>query len=156
MRGYEICLRKALGPALRYAELIAIETIYKASTIQSSTLVCKCLITAVIPLYSAAQTTSSAAEVDLLGSLSESFSSSPLAIVPVTATTTASGDDASANFNSAPSFSVAQSASTVTNQVGLLSYCKNLHKFIIIIASREFISRDLQFIAFLINDYFDI
>ncbi|XP_028114103.1 clathrin interactor EPSIN 2-like isoform X2 [Camellia sinensis] len=61
--------------------------------------------------FSAAPTTSNGDEFDLLGSLSESFSSNPLAIMPNTAEANAPAD-----FSSAPTFAATPSASTVTNQ----------------------------------------
>ncbi|GAV90445.1 ENTH domain-containing protein [Cephalotus follicularis] len=61
-------------------------------------------------------TTSNNAEMDLLGSLSESFSSNALAIMPATAVTSTSDVDAIASSGPAPTFAAVQSASNVTNQ----------------------------------------
>lgn len=58
-----------------------------------------------------APTTSGNAEMDLLGSLSDSFSSNPLAVMPATLTTTVSEVDASANFSTGTTFAAAPSAS---------------------------------------------
>ncbi|XP_058183962.1 clathrin interactor EPSIN 2-like isoform X2 [Rhododendron vialii] len=65
--------------------------------------------------FSGAPVTSNGAEMDLLGSLSDSFSN-PLAIMPVTSGTAATDDNASANFSSGPTFGATPSASGVTNQ----------------------------------------
>jgi epsin len=73
--------------------------------------------------FSAAPATSNNAEMDLLGSLSDSFS---LAIVPTTSATTTSMDDAytiaapAPTFAApAPTFGAAPSAANVVNQVGI-------------------------------------
>ncbi|KAK3204771.1 hypothetical protein Dsin_018817 [Dipteronia sinensis] len=65
----------------------------------------------------AAPTTSNNTEIDLLGSLSDSFSSDALAlaIMPVTASTTTEAE-APANSGSVPAFTVSQSASNAVNQ----------------------------------------
>lgn len=66
---------------------------------------------------SAAPTISKSAETDLLGSLSDSFSANPLAIMPVTSGTSAPEADAAANTNFGPTFAAAPpSASNVMNQ----------------------------------------
>ncbi|KAG5543357.1 hypothetical protein RHGRI_016177 [Rhododendron griersonianum] len=65
--------------------------------------------------FSGLPVTSNGAEMDLLGSLSDSFSN-PLAIMPVTSGTAATDDNASANFSSGPTFGATPSASSVTNQ----------------------------------------
>ncbi|KAL6976044.1 hypothetical protein U1Q18_024838, partial [Sarracenia purpurea var. burkii] len=67
-----------------------------------------------------AHVASNGAEMDLLGSLLESFSSNALAIMPVTSGTTDFEGNSSANFSSGPTFAATQSASPVTNQVGLV------------------------------------
>ncbi|KAL6987670.1 hypothetical protein U1Q18_013417, partial [Sarracenia purpurea var. burkii] len=54
--------------------------------------------------------------MDLLGSLSESFSSNALAIMLVTSGTTDSEGNSSANFSYGPTFAATQLASLVTNQ----------------------------------------
>ena len=68
-----------------------------------------------LSLFSAAPATSNNAEMDLLGSLSDS-----LAIVPTTSVTTAS--EADIHTNSAPSstFVAAPSVANVVNQVGIM------------------------------------
>ncbi|XP_059654260.1 clathrin interactor EPSIN 3-like isoform X2 [Cornus florida] len=66
--------------------------------------------------FSAGPTTSNGAEMDLLGSLSESFSSNSLAIIPVTSATTTSEADAAPSFGSGPTFLATPSVSTVSNQ----------------------------------------
>ena len=63
-------------------------------------------------LFSAAQATSNNAEMDLLGSLSDS-----LAIVPTTSVTTTSEADAHTMPAPAPTFGAAPSAANVVNQV---------------------------------------
>ncbi|KAJ7979074.1 Clathrin interactor EPSIN like [Quillaja saponaria] len=65
---------------------------------------------------SAPPATSNNVEMDLLGSLSESFSSNALAIVPTTSTTTSSDADANTNSGFATTFTAASSASNNTNQ----------------------------------------
>ncbi|KAF2300123.1 hypothetical protein GH714_009267 [Hevea brasiliensis] len=70
------------------------------------------------PIPSAAPavaTTSNIAEMDLLGSLSDSFAANPLAIMPVASAATTSEADAQANF-SVPTFAATQPASNVMNQ----------------------------------------
>ncbi|KAL3507146.1 hypothetical protein ACH5RR_032528 [Cinchona calisaya] len=62
-----------------------------------------------------ASATSGGAEVDLLGSLSESFSANSLALVPTTAFPAAS-EDVHVNPGSGPAFVAASSASSVSNQ----------------------------------------
>ncbi|KAM7487046.1 hypothetical protein LguiA_003055 [Lonicera macranthoides] len=67
--------------------------------------------------FSAAPPTSNGAEMDLLGSLSDSFSSNSMAIVPATTTTdTTAETDAFANSGSGQTFLATSSASTVPNQ----------------------------------------
>lgn len=63
-------------------------------------------------------TTTNSAEIDLLGSLTDSFSSNALAIMPVTASS-ATEAELSANSGSVPTFTT-QSASSATNQVAKL------------------------------------
>ncbi|KAH7833245.1 hypothetical protein Vadar_004438 [Vaccinium darrowii] len=65
--------------------------------------------------FSGAPVSSNGAEMDLLGSLSDSFSN-PLAIMPVSSGTTATDGNASTNFSSGPTFGATPSASSVTNQ----------------------------------------
>ncbi|XP_073280294.1 clathrin interactor EPSIN 3-like [Primulina huaijiensis] len=60
--------------------------------------------------------TSADKEIDLLGSLSESFSSNSLALVPATEPTMTPETLASANFSSGSQFAAASSASTIPNQ----------------------------------------
>lgn len=67
---------------------------------------------------SAAPATSNNVEIDLLGSLSDSFSSNALAIVPTTSPTTTFEPDAHANSGSATTFVATPSASNVMSQVG--------------------------------------
>lgn len=76
-------------------------------------------------VWSGAPVSSNGAEMDLLGSLSDSFSN-PLAIMPVTSGTTATDGNASVNFSSGPTFGATPSASSVTNQVGYASKAGNL------------------------------
>ena len=78
---------------------------------------------------SAAPAASNNVEMDLLGSMSESFSSSALALVPAAAV---SEGDVNGNSGSAAGFTVAPSAS---NQVGMVCdffyiYCKKLVKIV--------------------------
>ncbi|KAF2302527.1 hypothetical protein GH714_037316 [Hevea brasiliensis] len=80
------------------------------------------------PIPSAAPavaTTSNNAEMDLLGSLSDSFAANPLAIMPVASATTTSEADAQANF-SVPTFAATQPASNVMNQCELKSDESNI------------------------------
>lgn len=65
---------------------------------------------------SAAPATSNNVEIDLLGSLSDSFSSNALAIVPTTSPTTTFEPDAHANSGSATTFVATPSASNVMSQ----------------------------------------
>lgn len=55
--------------------------------------------------------------MDLLGSLSEPFSSNPLALVPASQPYVASEADPSAGFNSGPSVVGASMPPTINNQV---------------------------------------
>ncbi|KAI3459748.1 hypothetical protein Pfo_016411 [Paulownia fortunei] len=73
--------------------------------------------------FSAAPTTSngtapatSAVEMDLLGSLSESFSSNSLALVPASQADVTPEANASSNFNSGPTIVAASPASTINHQ----------------------------------------
>ncbi|KAJ7957368.1 Clathrin interactor EPSIN like [Quillaja saponaria] len=61
---------------------------------------------------SVTQATSNNVEMDLLGSLSESFSSNALALMPATSATTGSGADANFNGGSATTFAATSSASS--------------------------------------------
>lgn len=76
----------------------------------------------VLPFFSAAPATSSNAEMDLFGSLSDSFPSNSLAIVPTTSATTTSEADAYSHAAPATTFVAAASAADVVNQVGTLCY----------------------------------
>lgn len=60
--------------------------------------------------FAVAPTTTSNAEMDLLGSLSDSFSSNPLAIMPATPANAVSEADAPAGFSSGSTFAAASSA----------------------------------------------
>lgn len=64
----------------------------------------------------AAPATSNPAEIDLLGSLSDSFSSNALAIMPSVPATSTTEADAFSNSGSVSTFSATQSASNVMNQ----------------------------------------
>ncbi|KAK3015065.1 hypothetical protein RJ639_007035 [Escallonia herrerae] len=66
--------------------------------------------------FSAAPTTSNGSGMDLLGSLSDSFSSNSLALVPATTATTTSEADAYSNAASGNTFVATQSASTGSSQ----------------------------------------
>ncbi|KAJ0092397.1 hypothetical protein Patl1_26252 [Pistacia atlantica] len=63
-----------------------------------------------------APTTSNGAEMDLLGSLSDSFSSNALAIMPAMPATASTEADAHANTGSVPTFAATQSPSNMMNQ----------------------------------------
>ncbi|XP_073053566.1 clathrin interactor EPSIN 3-like isoform X2 [Primulina eburnea] len=63
-----------------------------------------------------APATSADKEIDILGSLSESFSSNSLALVPATEPTMTPETQASANFSSGSTFAATSSASTNPNQ----------------------------------------
>ncbi|KAL0392510.1 UNVERIFIED_CONTAM: Clathrin interactor EPSIN 3 [Sesamum radiatum] len=74
-------------------------------------------------MFSAAPTTSngtapatSGVEMDLLGSLSESFSANPLALVPASPPTMTPEANATASFNSDHAFAAASSPSMINNQ----------------------------------------
>lgn len=66
--------------------------------------------------FSAAPATVNAAEMDLLGSLSESFSSNSLALIPVASSITTSETDVAANSVSGSTFASIPSGSTTINQ----------------------------------------
>ncbi|XP_043811746.1 clathrin interactor EPSIN 2 isoform X3 [Manihot esculenta] len=75
-------------------------------------------VSAAGPIHTAAPavaTTSNNAEIDLLGSLSDSFTANPLAIMPVASATTTSEADAQPNFSESM-FVATQPASSVMNQ----------------------------------------
>lgn len=76
----------------------------------------------VLFFFSAAPATINNAEMDLLGSLSDSFSSNSLAIVPTTSVTTSYEADAHTNSAPATSFVAAASAANGVNQVGILCH----------------------------------